>query len=191
VDSLIAKFDDGDGSYQTVKELRRNSNRFKELQVENPQRAQKIFDKDFLINVADKIFYSDQIGEELDGNLYNILQHSTSGKFTKYNISGIHFFNPKIHIVIEITKEKNLKGVWEAKIEAKRPTKNDWITKERPSTFFPTEWIKELLVVKIHAAFMNKKAVTDLKYIGQTDCGIDIVFRMKENRVISVYPLYD
>jgi hypothetical protein len=190
--SLIAKFDEGDGPYQNVKELRKNSSpRFKELQKEDPQRAQKIFNKSFLIIVADKVFYPDQVGEELDGNLYSVLHHSTSGSFTKKNISGIHFFNPRFHRIIEITKKKNSKGIWEAKIEGKRPATGDWITKDRPSTFFPTDWTKELLLLKIHEAFMNKKAMTDLKYVGQTNCGIDIVFIIEENKVVSVYPEYE
>lgn len=189
--SLIYKFETGDGPYRTIKELRKESIRFKKLQRDNPQRAQKIYDKRFIISVADKVSVPESIDEQLKGKLGYMLDHVISGKIVKDNISGIHFFESKFHRVIEVTKERNNKGVWEAKIEAIRPAKNDWIKKERPSTFFPTEWTKELLVLKLHEAFNNKKGLTETKSIGTTSCGIDIVFIIEDNKIVSVYPVYE
>ena len=53
--SLIFQFKTGDGPYKTIKELRKTSIRFKNLLRDNPLRAQNIYDKRFLIDVADKI----------------------------------------------------------------------------------------------------------------------------------------
>jgi hypothetical protein len=189
--SLKFQFKTGDGPYRTIKELRKESTRFKKLQRDNPQRAQKIYDKKFIINVADKIIVPESIDEQLKGKLAHMLNHVVSGKITKENISGVHFFESKFHRVIEVTKLKNKKGVWEARIEAIRPEKNDWIKKDRPSTFFPTEWKKELLVLKFHEAFSNKKELTETKFVGTTACGIDIVFIIEDNKILSVYPVYD
>lgn len=189
--SLIFQFKTGDGPYWTIKELRKESSRFKKLQRDNPQRAQKIYDKKFIVNVADKVLVPESVDEQLKGKLFHMLDHVISGKITKDNISGIHFFEPKFHKVVEVTKEKNKKGVWEAKIEAIRPEKNDWIKKDRPSTFFPTEWTKELLVLKFHEAFNNKKELTETKFEGTTECGIDIVFIIENNKIVSVYPVYN
>jgi hypothetical protein len=189
--SLVFQFKTGDGPYRTIKELRKKSPRFKKLQRANPQRAQKICDKKFIINVADKTLVKESIDEQLKGKLYHMLDHIVSGKISKDNISGIHFFEPKFHRVIEVTKTKNKKGVWEAKIEAIRPKKNEWIKKDRPSTFFPIEWTKELLVLKLYEAFNNKKELTQSKFIGITKCGIEIVFIIQDNKIVSVYPVYD
>ncbi len=123
--SLIPQFKTGDGPYRSIKELRRNSPRFKNLLKDDPQRAQKIYSQRFLIDIVDQVLVPKTIDEQLDGKLFHMLDHSVSGKITKNNISGIHFFEPKFHRIIEVTKDKNEKGIWEARIEAIRPTKKD------------------------------------------------------------------
>ncbi len=72
------------------------------------------------------------------------------------------------------------------------------LKKNRPSTFFPTDWTKELLVLKLHQAFQNRKETSDTdstgerNFMGKTDCGIKVVFRIKENEeIVSVYPEYE
>jgi hypothetical protein len=144
-----------------------------------------------LINLGSIILFSESIADQLGGKLFHMLTHTISGKVDKSNVSGIHFFDPDFHKVIEVTKEKNEKGIWEARIEALRPTKNDWIKKDRPSTFFPTGWTKDLLVVKLHQAFLNKKKLSRTEFQGETDCGIKIVFRIEGDELVSVYPKYE
>jgi hypothetical protein len=51
--NLIIQFRTGDGPDRTIKELRKESTRFIKLQRDDPQRAQKIYDKKFIVYVAD------------------------------------------------------------------------------------------------------------------------------------------
>ncbi|MEO6832423.1 MAG: EndoU domain-containing protein [Chitinophagaceae bacterium] len=184
-------FKAGDGPYRTLRDLRKSSTRYKSLQQGNPKRAQKICGDKFIINITNKILYPSLHEDQFEGTLIDMITHVILGTITKDNVSGIHFFNPKFHRILETTKAKNEKGIWEAKIEAKRPNKVDWVKKVRTSTFFPIEWTMELLVLKISEAFENKKKLTESRYIGRTKCEIDIVFIMDGKRIISVFPMYD
>ena len=135
--------------------------------------------------------FSGYIDQELDQQLFKMLDHIISGEVTKKSVSGLHYFIPKFQEIIEITKSKNSKGIWEAKIKALRVSTNEWINKEQPSTFFPTEWTKEKLVEKIHEAYINKNHNGINIFQGITKCGIKIEFVIIEKNILSIYPLYE
>ncbi len=90
----------------------------------------------------------------------------------------------------EYRKLLNIHGVWEAKISAYNSNRDEWIPKARPSTFFPTHWTNEQLVLKIQEAFKTKTCINKTKYIGITSCNIEVVFILKDQKIRSIYPLY-
>ena len=188
---FVVEFKEGDGPFNSIKELRKNSTLFKKLQRENPQRAQKIYEKRFIIKAIDFVLASDSIENDLNGYTYKILDHILSGDIKNKKGHGVHYFNPIHHKILELTKAKNSRGVWEAKIAFLNNKTQKWVEKEAASTFFPTEWNKTELLHKIHSAFNNKEKITETKFIGETNCGIRVVFIFREEKLLSIYPLYD
>jgi hypothetical protein len=81
--------------------------------------------------------------------------------------------------------------VWEAKIKTKHPKTNNWVEKKKASTFFPTNWNKEILIQKLEEAFLAQKKISSYQYIGQTSCGILISFFYRKKEIIGCYPLYN
>jgi len=130
------------------------------------------------------------IDKDLEGQLFHILEHIISGRITKNNVSGIHRYEPRLHRILSVTQQPNKHGVWEAKISAYNSNRDEWIPKTRPSTFFPTHWTNEKLVLKIQEAFKTKTYINKTKYIGITSCNIEVVFILKDEKIISIYPLY-
>lgn len=48
-----------------------------------------------------------------------------------------------------------------------------------------------MLLIKLEFAFLNKKKVSESKYIENTDCGILVVFIYRKDEVVSAYSIYD
>jgi hypothetical protein len=128
--------------------------------------------------------------QDFENQLPSILNHILEGEIKKGKSIGIHFFQPEKHQIIEILKEKNKNGVWEAFIQIRHPKTNTWVKKEKASTFFPMHWTYEQLVEKLKIAFVNKKRKYVYQYIGKTDCGVKVIFFLKNNLVVSCFPKY-
>ena len=135
-------------------------------------------------------FEKDTILQDFDYQLPGIINHILHGEIKKGKSIGIHFFQPEKHQIIEIVKEENKNGVWEAYIQIRHPKTNTWVKKEKTSTFFPINWTHEQLVEKLKIAFLNKKRKYVYQYIGKTDCGVKIIFFLKNNLVVSCFPKY-
>jgi hypothetical protein len=185
------EFKDGEGPFRSLAELRKHSLIFKKLQKQNPQRSQKIYAKQFLIHSVEDVITTDKVQEDLEGNLYEMLNHTLSGKLKKTEAFGVHYFHPTHHKIIELTKAPTAKGVWEARIAVKNYQTSKWIQKTKASTFFPRDWDITTLGFKIHEAFMNKKQISETKYVGVTQCGISIAFIFEKSKIVSLYPLYE
>lgn len=180
-----------EGPYGSFKELRQHSILFRTLQKEHPRRAQKIFEDRFIIRVNTRFIMDTDLDLSFYGNLAIILNHIFSGKVSRRFVSGIHYINPNQHKLVKVTKEPNSKGIWEAVIQAKIPREETWITKDTPSTLFPSSWSKDDLDLNIKQAYSNMHKVSSTIYKGTTKSGITIVFIIKNHRIISVYPRYE
>jgi hypothetical protein len=185
------EFEEGDGPYNTFRELRKNSSVFKKLLKEDPRRAQKIFEKRFIIKSVDFIEAPNSTEYDLNGNAYDILTHILTGNIKDKKSYGVHYFNSKTNKIIELTKPPDSKGIWEARIAILNTNNNKWVEKDSASTFFPTAWNKNELLQKVRVAYINKVQESPIKFIGKTECGIDIVFILEEAKIVSVYPLYN
>lgn len=184
------KFKDGDGPFKSLTELRKNSPIYKKLQKQDPRRAQKIYSKQFLIHAVHDVLTTEEVEKDLEWHLYDMLNHTLSGKIKKNVSFGVHYFHPDHHKILELIKAPNDKGVWEARIAIKNHQTNKWVEKSNTSTFFPKNWDITMLGFKIHEAYMNKKPLSETKFVGLTHCGISIVFIFEGSKIISLYPLY-
>lgn len=125
------------------------------------------------------------------GHLAIILYHILTGKVTERFVSGIHYFNKDRHQIVKLTRESNSNGIWEAVIKVKIPGEETWITKDTHTTLFPTHWTKKESALHIKQAYTNLHKVSSIKYEGITEEGISIIFLLKKNKIISVYPRYE
>lgn len=189
--SILRKYKNGDGPYASLKELRKNSSIYKKLLRDNPKRAQKICQKNFIFHLIESVPILNSTEKTIGNAAFEMLSHIVLGKIKNKNVSGAHLFTPEICKVIKITKPKNEKGVWEAQISIKDPDTDRWVDKKLLTTFFPNLWSKELLLVKLEIAFVARKKISDVKYVGDTDCGIPIVFIYKKDKIVSAYPIYE
>lgn len=123
--------------------------------------------------------------------LPHLLKHIVEGEIRAGQCIGIHFFQEEKHRIAMITQEANTQGIWEAKIYVRHPKTNHWVAKKKPSTFFPTFWTQSVLIEKLSEAFHNKINTIGYKQIGETQCGISIVFLYKEDKVVSCFPLME
>jgi hypothetical protein len=188
---LILKYENGDGPYSSLKELRKNSSIYKKLLRENPTRAQKICEKRFIFHTAEFVPISKSTQNNLGNVAFEMLSHIISGKLKDKNVAGAHLFDPNIIRVEKITKAKNSKGIWEAIISRKDLDNDKWVLKKLPTTFFPDSWSKGQLLVKLEQAFLAKTKVSESKFVGHTECGIPVAFVYKKEKVVSAYPIYE
>ncbi|MFN8250140.1 MAG: EndoU domain-containing protein [Ferruginibacter sp.] len=188
---IIIKYENGEGPFTSLKELRKNSSIYKKLLRENPARAQKICEKRFIFQTAELVPISDSTQKNLGNIAFEMLSHIISGKLKDKNVAGAHLFDPNIIRIEKITKEKNSKGIWEAIISRKDINQNKWVLKKLPTTFFPDFWNKGMLLIKLEQAFVKKKKISETKYIGYTECGVPIAFIYKKEKVVSAYPVYE
>lgn len=119
-----------------------------------------------------------------------LLNHLIHGEIKRGKSFGVHFYQNEIHLIEEITKPRNEVGVWEAKIKTKHPKTNNWIEKKKASTFFPTAWDKEILILKLEEAFLTQQKISGYHYVGQTSCGVTISFFYRKHMLIGCFPIY-
>ncbi|MEZ5047952.1 MAG: EndoU domain-containing protein, partial [Chitinophagaceae bacterium] len=181
----------GEGPFRSLKELRKESIIFKKLQRNNPQRAQKIFNKEYIVQVGSYALISPEVKKDINEYVFEMLSHIVTGARIKDKVFGVHFFMPAHHRISKLIKEPNKNGVWEAEIEVLNPSTQKWLVKDKPSTFFPNNWSETTLVNKIHEAFVDRQLESSTKSIGTTKCGVRIVFIFKENKIKTLYPLVD
>lgn len=75
-------------------------------------------------------------------------------------------------------------GVYQANIEVSE------VLKKAKSTFFPKEWSSQQVVDAINEAFTNKKVVKNNVYRGILSQGMEIEIILRNDKIISAYPLY-
>lgn len=187
---IYPKYEDGDGPYESLKELKENSVIFKKLNRTDPETANRISRKENIIHIKELVEIQSSTQESLGNAAFDILSHVTSGKINNNMSFGVHLFNPKFHRIEKVTKDKNKHGVWEAKISILDPKSRKWVSKDAFTTFFPLHWNMVDLLLKMEIAFMNRVKIDKTPLEGYTDCGIKVIFIEKKGRVITVFPLY-
>jgi hypothetical protein len=187
----IRKMEETDGPFTDIPTLKKESKIFRELLKINPKRAEIIFKEKYIVTPENIILFPANQNTLYAKIIYRLMQHSQNGTVTKKNVLGIHLLNTNRIKIIEVTKEENEKGIWEAKIEVLNTNNGKWIAKER-ATFFPKGWNLQKLIIECEPAFNNKKRESKSKYIGYTKDNIPVVFIFsEENELKTVYPIYE
>ncbi|MFD3262291.1 EndoU domain-containing protein [Paenibacillus lentus] len=121
------------------------------------------------------------------GTKENALSHIFDGEILKNgNANGFHYEgmpNSNGKIVGNIDPPNKF-GVYQANIEV------NGVLKKVKSTFFPKEWAPQQVIDAINEAFNNKVLVKNNIYQGKTSTGIKIEFVLRNDKIISAYPLY-
>ncbi len=183
--SFNEKFEDGDGPFKTLNELKSKSSIYKNLKREDLSRAQKIVAEKNIFFIKDTITTPDV---DIDANTINALIHSIKGRVKNKNITGVHFYDKS---KIRITKliNLNLNGVFEAYFEFYNKTTNKWIAKRTFSTFFPKNWTIQRLFCEINYAISFIKVAEDGNYNSLTFSGIEVIINIKDGKVKTLYPV--
>lgn len=177
-----------EGPFKTLKEIRLNSNIYQDLLKNNPKRAQKIFEENFIVKAENFIIFPDLKDNPFMNFIYKIMQHSSNGKFKSNDVSGIHLLSGIVRIVEVIAENKTL-GIKKCIIEAFNERTEKWIKKSEPSTFFPENWGLQKLVNECYIAFTNKIQMDENSYRGKTSDNIEIEFIIKNNELKTLYPI--
>ena len=131
--------------------------------------------------------------EEFNEVSYKLIKHTIFGELKK-DIQGIHLLSDLNRNIKSVTRisdyDKN--GVWIANIEyySKERKRSYFKTK---STMFPVSWNSTLFIFKVYLAFKVKfQSEHDLTiFHSKTDCGIRVDFKIVDNEMKSVYPIYE
>ncbi|WP_246054464.1 EndoU domain-containing protein, partial [Paenibacillus anaericanus] len=121
------------------------------------------------------------------GTKENGLNHIFDGEILKNgNANGFHYEgmpNSSGKIVGNIDPPNEF-GVYQANIEI------NGVVKGPKSTFFPKEWTPQQVIDAVNEAFNNKVIIKNNKYIGETGTGMEIEFILRNDKIISAYPVY-
>ena len=121
------------------------------------------------------------------GTKENGLSHIFDGEILKKgNANGFHYEgmpNSNGKIVGNVDPPNEF-GVYQANIEI------NGVLKGPKSTFFPKEWTPQQVIDAVNEAFINKVNIKNNKYIGKTRMGMEIEFILRNDKIISAYPIY-
>lgn len=121
------------------------------------------------------------------GTKENGLNHIFDGEVLKNGkANGFHYegMPDSKGKVVENIDPPNEYGVYRANIEI------DGVPKKPKSTFFPKEWTPQQVIDATNQAFNNKEVFKNNRYRGQTDSGMVIEMIIKNDKIVSAYPLY-
>mgnify|MGYP001358345796 FL=1 len=63
----------GEGPFESLKQLKKESKIFKELQIQNPKRLEKIIKDEFIVKVKEVIMWPEGVNEEFHLMIYRIM----------------------------------------------------------------------------------------------------------------------
>ena len=140
---LAAYLDDGEGPYESIRQLKENSELFQALQKADPKRAAAIFEKRFLIGLdpGKYALYESTVDDEFHKLIYPLLLHTVLGSIRKNDVSGVHYFDPERIRVERLVSFDEQTKVWQAHIKVYNPNRDKWIPKRDPATFFPDKMV--------------------------------------------------
>lgn len=186
---LEINFEDGEGPYQSLRNLKRNSQIYKQLKQTNSKRAQQIVNEEH-IHVAAGMF-STPHDSSYEIEAIELFSHCTRGRVKNGTVTGVHFYDSHKVRITNILKEDVDTGVFEAEFEYYYPTSNKWIKKNSPSTFFPKTWLKGKLLQECQNAYnsIKESSPQNGKILSKTSEGIKVEIVFKEGNPKSIYPL--
>ncbi|PEV55398.1 hypothetical protein CN422_25045 [Bacillus cereus] len=121
------------------------------------------------------------------GTKENGINHIFNGEILKNgNANGFHYEgtpNSNSKIVGDLDPSNEF-GVYQAKVEI------DGVLKGPKSTFFPRDWTPQQVIDAVNEAFNNKVNIKNNRYLGKTSDGMTIEMILRNNKVISAYPVY-
>jgi len=109
--------EEGEGPYDSLEELKKDSSIYRQLIQENPRRAEKIASDQFLVKVENIILWTEGVDETFHKMVYRIMQHSSNGKVNRKEVSGIHLFDNNKIKILKLLNEDKTTGIFEAEIE--------------------------------------------------------------------------
>lgn len=182
-------FDDGDGPYLSLIDLRKKSPIFKELSKTDPKRCHQILLEKNIHEAANMIWTPKDTSFDL--KYIDLIMHATKGRVKNGKITGVHFFDKTKVRIREILGFNEITKVWRAKIEFFDVKSQKWILKDTPSTFFPKHWNFANLLEECDMAYKNRKKVDDSehKYRATTISNVPIEIIIKDGTMKSIYPL--
>jgi hypothetical protein len=182
-------FTDGNGPYNSLRGLKKNSPIFKLLAKSNSKRAQQIVLEKNIITT--KKLIATPRGTEFKPEIVDGFIHATIGRIKKGDITGIHFYDSKKVRIIEIIEENKLTKVFKAEFEFYDKKTDKWIRKRVPSTFFPKHWNLATLLMECKFAFdkINEPELKDGKLKSITKSNIEVEIIIKNGILKSLYPL--
>ena len=183
-----------DGPYLSIRNLKRNSRIYKELERKNAKRARKITEERFIIEPADFIL-TPRTDEGLPIELVGAIQHCIKGKVKGKSVSGMHYFSDSHMRIVEFLRTNATTGVWEAKVEFYDKRTKKWIEKTNPSTFFPQTWILQRVFDECVYAYFNmereKVSGKNNVYRTKTKSGVTIYLVIIQEKLKTLYPSID
>jgi len=182
--------EEGEGPYESLVELKKDSNIYRQLIQDNPRRAEKIANDQFLVKVEIIIVWPNGVDETFHKIVYRIIQHSSNGKVNRKGVSGIHLFDKSKIKIVKLLSEDKTTGIFEAEVEVLNERTGQYIKKKDKSSFFPVYWDLQRLIFECYEAYMNMVEVEANIYQGKTESGIKLEFVYNQDNVFrSVYPV--
>lgn len=174
--------------HESLRHLRRYNQKWKNLKRIASKIADKICDDNFILDCND--FILTPYDNEFNKYSFDLLKHTIHGKYDK-EFSGLHLissFNKDVESV-EQTKPEDSNGVWEARIVLNNKRRNKIYIKT--STFFPKDWTPSHFMFESFSAIKSINIDSNVtEYSSITQSGIPVVIIIKNNRVKTIYPLY-
>ncbi|MFL1896977.1 EndoU domain-containing protein [Aquimarina sp. 2-A2] len=183
----ILCFENGDGPFNSLRALKKNSVIFKNVKGTNIKRAQKILKESNIHEVQN--FITTPKNRIYNSEFIDLIDHCIRGRVSNGKITGVHFYDEDRVRILKITDNNIKNGVWKAKFQYKNPFNYKWITKEAESTFFPKNWNLTKLFQEVNFAYNRKVKLSNNKFKGITSEGIAVIFIFNNGKPKSVYPL--
>lgn len=183
--------ENSDGPFNSVRGLKKHSNRFQQYKKKNSKRATKICEDKWIREISNQGIVSPR-GKGYPEEFMKSIEHATIGKIRKSGVSGVHFVDSKRVKILEKLNE-NTQGVFEAKFQIFDHKTNDWYEKEGTSTFFPLNWSLHTLFHECAYAYFDYKkelvSGSEQLYKSRTRSGIEVRIVMNGKNVKTIYPI--
>lgn len=181
------EYDDLDGPYENLNQLKKYSRIFKELIKTDPNRVQKILQSSNIIKSQKSIFTD--TNKWIKKDFSDALKHTIAGNVKHKKIYGIHFFDVELMKVKKILLQPDDNYIWKAIVEVYSKKRKEWFEKE--STFFPIHWTLSQLFEECDYAFQNKVKNGTFLYKSFTKSGIPVRMIIKQGILVTIYPIHN
>ncbi|WP_416443576.1 EndoU domain-containing protein [Leeuwenhoekiella sp. A16] len=182
-------FADGEGPYNSIRGLKKNSTIFKNLISNNPRRAQKILVETNIIKPSEFIFHPK--GISFNAETMDVYLHAVNGRVSNSDVTGVHYYDKQKVRIIELIAKNKETGVFSAKIEYFDHRTNKWLRKKLASTFFPITWNRGNVLSECKYAIERIKLPNEgnRKIESETSNGIKVILQIKDGKIKTIYPL--